>query len=707
MKRMFLISFLFCAAFTANAQNQQITTLLPVPQQVSFGNGRFRLNANFTVAVKADAGDSTLYFAVNRAFQTLNRRTALYFKQQRITAKDESDTSSLIIRVKQKKEAVPGGDESYTLTVTPQNIRLEAPATAGTLHGLETLLQLVQHDKEGYFLPAINIQDAPRFVWRGLMIDVARHFIPLEVIERNIDAMAAVKMNVLHLHLADDEGFRVESKLFPELQKKGSYGEYFTQAQIKQLIIYAKRRGIIIVPEFDMPGHTTGFLAGYPNLSSTPGQTYQPGPRFDLGDKSMGLMDIMKMINTYPTPSFDPSKESTYIFIDKFLGEMAALFPSPYIHIGADENNGVSWRNNPDIVAFMQKNNLADTHALQAYFVHRVQQILTKQHRRTLGWEELLSKDLPKDVAVQVWTDGTKMNDAAKLGHPVIISKGFYLDLFMPAYTHYQNDLLAGNIPDSAASKVLGGEAAQWAEAVDQDNIETRIWPRAAAVAERLWSSYKVNDLDDMYRRLFAISGQLDEIGLQHISSYERGLRRFTGGADITALKTLADVLTPLKGYKKLFARMTAPKSMSYQTTPLTAISDIVFVDSEVKRQFRIAVKSYLDKPNDTDAATITLQLEKWRDHRVALQVMINNGLMDNNINENSKKLYTAAVIGLEAVKLLQNKEKPSADWLKQRSDALDEMKKAYGEVELSIIPEIRALINQRMDAEPASYPIF
>jgi len=704
MKKTLLICFLFYTTFIANAQN---SSLLPIPQQISVGSGRFQLNANFTIAVKADPGDSTLYFAVNRAFQTLNRRTALYFRQQRITAKDASDTSSFIIQVKQIKEAIPGGDESYTLTVTPQNIHLEAPTTAGALHGLETFLQLVQHDKEGFFLPAVSIQDAPRFVWRGLMIDVARHFIPVDVIERNIDAMAAVKMNVLHLHLSDDEGFRIESKLFPELQKKGSFGEYFTQAQIKQLIIYAKQRGVIIVPEFDMPGHTTGFLAGYPNLSSTPGQTYQPGPRFDLGDKPMGLMDIMKMINTYPTPSFDPSKESTYTFIDKFLGEMASLFPSPYIHIGADENNGVSWRNNPDIVTFMRKNNLADTHALQAYFVKRVQQILTKHHRHTLGWEELLSKDLPKDVAVQVWTDGTKMNEAAKLGHPVIISKGFYLDLFMPAYTHYQNDMLAGNLPDSVASNVLGGEAAQWAEAVDRDNIETRIWPRAAAVAERLWSPYKVNDADDMYRRLFVISHQLDEIGVQHISNYERALRRFTGGTDITPLKTLTDVLAPLKGYKKLFARMTAPKSMSYQTMPLTAISDIVFVDSEVKRQFRTMVKSYLNKPNDADATTIILRLGKWRDHRAALELLINMGLMDNSINENSKKLYAAAVIGLDAIKLLQNKEKPSADWLKQRSDALDQMNKVYGEVELSIIPEIRALVNQQLDAEPASYPIF
>jgi hexosaminidase len=706
MKRILSALFLLLAALIVNAQSPQNTALLPVPQNIAFHSGRFMLNANFSIAVKADASDSVLYFAINRAFQTLNRRTALYFGQQRITAKDISDTSLLIINVKHKTAVTIGGDESYNLTITPKNIRLDAPSTIGALHGLETFLQLVQHGQAGFFLPALSIQDAPRFVWRGLMIDVARHFIPVDVIERNIDAMAAVKMNVLHLHLSDDEGFRVESKVYPELQKKGSYGEYFTHAQIKELITYAKRRGIMIVPEFDMPGHTTGFLAAYPNLASIPG-VYQPGPRFPFSGKPMGLMDIMKMINTSPTPSFDPAKESTYVFLDKFLGEMSSLFNSPYMHIGADENNGVSWRNNPAIVAFMKKNNLPDTHALQAYFVNRVQRILTKHHRHTLGWEELLSENLPKDVAVQVWTDGSKMNAAVKLGHPVIISRGFYLDMFMPAYTHYQNDLLAGKLSDTLASKVLGGEAAQWAEAVDKDNIETRVWPRAAAIAERLWSPYEVTDVDDMYRRLFVISGQLDEIGVQHISSYERGLRRLTGGGDISPLKTLTDVLTPIKGYKKLFAKMGKPVSLTYQTAPLTDVSDIVFVDSEVKRQFRAAVKSYSKNPNDTDAGLITAQLEKWKAHRTALEPLINKGLTGSGINENSKYLYTAAVIGLEAFKMLKNKEKPSADWVKQRTDALNEIKKVYGEVELCIVPEIKALVDQQLAAEPANYPIF
>jgi hexosaminidase len=396
MKR-FLTLCLSVAAISAFAQNAQLTNLMPLPQSVAFAGGKFVLTSNFTVGVKADKTDSTLLSAVNRAYQTLNRKTGLYFGKQYITANDNSDTSSLLVSVKQKAVIAIGVDESYTLTTGTNHVSLTANTTIGALRGLQTLIQLSVHDTDGYYFPAVAITDLPRFKWRGLMIDAARHFIPLDVVKRNIDAMEAVKMNVLHLHLSDDEGFRIESKLFPMLQGKGANGDYYTQVQIKELIKYAGQRGIMIVPEFDMPGHASSWFAGYPELASAPGP-YEPGPRFKLsapGGKPLGLMDIMKMINTTPTPTFDPSKETTYAFLDKFLGEMAALFPSPYIHIGADENNGAAWKANPAIASFMQQNQIADTHALQAYFVKRVSQLLTKHNKKTLGWEESFSTDLP------------------------------------------------------------------------------------------------------------------------------------------------------------------------------------------------------------------------------------------------------------------------------------------------------------------------
>ncbi|MFC0182697.1 hexosaminidase [Pseudarcicella hirudinis] len=702
MKKIIFTLFVLSSAVTLHAQTNPEITLLPVPKSISLQGGTFTLKSDFKVSVKANQTDSILYQAVNRAFQTLNRRTNLYFEQQRITYKDSSDNSTFIIRVKQKASVTLNQDESYQLKITGKDISLNAVTTTGALRGLETFLQLLQSNASGFSLPQLTIEDAPRFVWRGLMIDVARHFIPLDVVKRNIDAMAAVKMNILHLHLSDDEGFRVESKIFPELHKKGSYGEYYTQAQIRELVAYARQRGIIVVPEFDMPGHTTGFLAAYPQLASAPGP-YEPGPRFKRSGKKLGLMDIMTLIQTTPTPAFDPSKESTYTFLDKFIGEMANLFPAPYLHIGADENNGVSWKNNPEIVAFMKKNKLEDTHALQAYFVKRVSQILQKHHKQTAGWEELLSKDLSKNVIVQVWSDSSYLRKAIKQGNPVIISKGFYLDLFMPASVHYNNGL----IPSSAPSNILGGEAALWAEAVDKDNMETRAWPRTAAIAERLWSPSSVKDSEDLYLRLFSVSNQLDEIGLQHRSNYERGLRRLTGGEDIIPLKTLTDVLTPIKGYKKLFAKMTAPLSHTYQTAPLTRVSDIVFVDSEIKRSFRRTIGNYLNHKEANALQILQEQLAQWKENYPHLEALINRHAMGNEVAVHAKNLYEAAQIGLEILAKLKTNETLSPEWIKQKQEALNSLKKADGEVELAIIPEIEALLNQKLAPEPLDYPLF
>ena len=709
MKKLLLLCLLACAAVITYAQTTPLSNLMPMPKSMVFGTGQFNIKPNFTVSVKADGADTILYAAVNRAYQTLNRKTGLYFGQQYITQNDKSDTAALVVTVKQKALAQLGGDESYSLTITPKQINLAANTTAGALHGLETAIQLTTNSGQGYYLPAVTINDAPRFQWRGLMIDVARHFIPLDVVERNIDAMAAVKMNVLHLHLSDDEGFRIESKIYPELQRKGSLGDYYTQAQIKDLINYAQTRGIIIVPEFDMPGHTTSWLAGRPELAAAPGP-YQPGPRFKIRSpdgKPMGLMDIMKMINSAPTPSFDPSKESTYVFLDKFFGEMGTLFPSPYIHIGADENNGVAWKINPAIAAFMKKNNMADTHALQAYFVKRVSQLLAKHHKKTLGWEELFSTDLPKDVAVQIWSNATYADKALAHGNRILVSKGFYLDVFMPAYVHYNNVTIPDSISAENKSLFAGGEAAQWSEAVDKDNIETRIWPRAAAIAERLWSPASVKDVPDMYRRLFAVSNELDELGVQHISNYSRSLRRLTGGQDIAPLKTVADVLSPIKGYKKMFAGMTKPASASFQTTPLTAISDIIFVDSEVKRRFRKLVADYLQTKDAATEQAIRNQLLAWKNHRTALEPLLQNIPNSADINAFSKNLVIAANIGLEALDNLKAGKTASADWTKQKMDELSITKTVYGEADLDIIGEIEGLVNGKLAAEPADYPLF
>ena len=701
-KKLLAIISLFAAA-KASSQIESSLNLLPVPKNIQVQQGSFTLTDDFSVAIHEPGADTIVVKAVNRMYQALNRRSGLYFKRRYISSKDNSATSALQIHVTKIAAPFIGVDESYSLTVTSDKIILNAPTSIGALHGLGTILQLLAKNDTGeFYFPGVIIQDAPRFPWRGLMIDVSRHFMPLDVLRRNIDAMATVKMNVLHLHLTDNEGFRIESKVFPQLQNKGSNGDYYTQAQIKDLIEFAEDRGIIIVPEFDMPGHTKSWFAGHPELASAPGP-YEPGPPVDFHNvQQMNMSTIMQLVTTAPFPAFDPSKESTYQFIDKFIAEMSGLFPSPFIHIGADENNGVVWKNNPDIVAFMQAHHIENTHALQAYFVSRVREIVKKNHKQMIGWEEMFSKDIAPDATVQVWQNSAYTKKALEHGNPVLISKGFYLDQFMPAYIEYKNP----ELPDSNSSQVRGGEAAEWTEIADKTNIETRIWPRAAAVAERLWSPASVTDTDDMYRRLFAVSEQLDEQGLQHIADYERGLRRISN-EHFDAVKTLADVLAPIRGYKKLFAQLGKPESVSYQTAPLVQVSDIVFVDSRVKWQFRNAVRSYLVNKDAASEAIIMAFLMRWQNNHEQLKNLFAYSSQLKAVEEHSKNLAAVSAIGIDALRKIKAGGSPDANWTNEKLAILKSANKSYGETELCIIPEIEALVSQRLAPLPASYPIL
>jgi hexosaminidase len=228
---------------------------------------------------------------------------------------------------------------------------LRAPTSIGALRGVETFLQLISGDAHGFFIPAVEIQDKPRFKWRGLLIDVGRHFEPVEVIKRQLDGMAAVKLNVLHFHLSEDQGFRVESRKYPKLHELGSDGDYYTQAQLRGASSIRGPPGIRVVPEFDMPGHVTSWVVAYPELASAPGP-------YTIA-RGFGVFD----------PAFDPTRESTYKFIDGFVSEMVKIFPDPYWHIGGDENNGKQWAANPKIQAFMKEKKIPDAHGLQTHLI--------------------------------------------------------------------------------------------------------------------------------------------------------------------------------------------------------------------------------------------------------------------------------------------------------------------------------------------------
>src|SRR5882672_11475949 len=325
-----LVLILSCAlSLTAPLKAQSISAevmapvqlnLMPVPSSLQTQTGRLPITGNFNVAVKNHT-DDRLRAGIARMLTRLAGRTVLTLPAD--LAADES-TATLVVQCERAGDPIPSlnENESYSLEITDQQARLVAPTVVGALRGLETLLQLLECDRDGYYLPGVQIQDHPRFPWRGLMIDVGRHYQPMEVLKRNLDAMAAVKLNVLHWHLTEDQGFRIESKKFPRLHQMGSDGKFYTQDQAREIIAYARERGIRVVPEFDLPGHATSWLVGYPELGSAPGP-------YTI-ERKVGIFE----------PALDPTRDSTYKFLEGFLGEMAALFPDAYLHIGGDENEG-------------------------------------------------------------------------------------------------------------------------------------------------------------------------------------------------------------------------------------------------------------------------------------------------------------------------------------------------------------------------------
>ncbi len=700
-KTIILILLIPIFGFQVSAQDALIN-IMPYPREVKTGPGKHRIDKDFIVMLSASKDDKIIEDAVNRFVVRLRARTLVTFQQERIVPNELGENAKLSITVKSKAVPSIGIDESYQIDINEKQISLNANTSIGALRGLETLLQLVSADEAGYYLPNLQINDTPRFKWRGMMVDVARHFLPVSILKKQIDAMAIVKLNVLHVHLSDDDGFRVESKLFPKLHELGSNGRYFTQTELKDLVKYASDRGIIIVPEFDVPGHTRSWLAGYPEFASQPGP-YKPGPRFQF-DANAKQVDLMKAVMSGPTPTIDPTREEVYKFFDKFFGEMAPIFPSPYLHIGADENNGAAWNTNPKIAQFMKDKGMKDTHELQSYFVKRLYDLVKKNNRTTITWQEGYSEQLPKDIIVQAWIapggymKATPPLEIAQKGNQVLISTGSYLDLFMPSHIHYINQ----NIPSDIDKNVLGGEAALWSELVDENSFETRAWPRAASIAERLWSPSTVYNVDDMYRRLYVLSDRLEEAGLNHRLNIKRMLSELANGTDLDAPLTVLETISPYKGYRRLAGTMMQPLSTKYETKPLVDLPDFAEVDSEFEWSFRNQIASYLKGDNPDARKQIETTLLRWKAaaDRLSQQVRIAPNL--KSLNAFSERIITATDIGLQALDKPFDETKKT-EVIKQ----LRSMKAQTDVAEIRILDEIEALVNGKLDSWPASYGAF
>ena len=648
-----------------------VHSLMPVPASLTIATGRVPLGMSTTVAL-AGVSDDRLRSAVQRMMRRLESRTG--YTMSRAFAADRA-TATIVVEAAAAGMAMPtlGEDESYSIQASGAQVVLKAPAVVGAMRGLETLLQLVSGDRQGAFIPAVQIQDRPRFPWRGLLIDAGRHFEPVEVIKRQLDAMAAVKLNVLHFHLSEDQGFRVESRKFPKLHQLGSDGEFYTQDQLKDLVEYARQRGIRVVPEFDMPGHVTSWVVGYPELASAPGP-YQIERRFGVFDAS-----------------FDPTRESTYRFIDTFIGEMVRIFPDPYWHIGGDENNGKQWAANASIQAFMKKRGIADAHALQTHFNQRVLAMLKKYNKRMMGWDEIFQPGLPKETVVHSWRGQKSLFEAAKQGYDGVLSAGYYIDLMEPASRHYVVDPLpaASGLSETEAAHILGGEATMWGEWVGPETIESRLWPRTAAIAERFWSPREVADVEDMYRRLERVSIQLEELGLQHERNGDVLLRRLVGERDLSTLKVLSGVVEPVKGYQR--------GGQQRWTTlgPLTHLVDAVSVDNPRGREVRTLIDRLLNDAPRFGAGRDRLRalFTEWRDARPPLLALIDRAPALREVEPLVGDLADLGAVGLSALEALALNATPLPEWRDTHVVTLDRAARPKAALEFPMAPLMRELM--------------
>lgn len=509
-----------------------------------------------------------------------------------------------------------GDDESYRLAIDGREARIEAAQEWGVLRAFATLTQLVRVDADGPHLPVLTVDDAPRFPWRGLMIDTARHFVRTETLLRTLDAMALFKLNVLHLHLSDDQAFRFSSRAFPEL---ADAERHYSAGELRALVHEAADRGIRIVPELDVPGHVASWLAVHPEWGLGEAVT-APATRF--GPHSCCL---------------DPDNPTAVRAAQTLFLELAEVFPDRFVHFGGDE---------------VQLPDGAEIGALQAAFNAPVVARLREFGKSPIAWDEAIHPDLPRDVVIQAWRGTAARTRALAAGFDTVHSAGYYLDLSYPADLHYLSDPEQGTDPDLLADprlahvrpglemlqrmwnadaptgraesggRVLGGEACMWTELVTDDLLPLRVWSRMPAIAERLWSDAAARDVDDMYRRLTAAHALLAATGVTDLHAImARGLERLgLNTTDIAELMPLLAALEPVKWYARLLgttamAQRTAGEaedvaSRPYDTTTeLTRVVDLLPPESLAARGLA----------HETDVGKLRETAAGWRRQRLCV----------------------------------------------------------------------------------------
>ena len=543
-----LAILLFFTATLFAQQNTSSLNLIPVPVSVKLGQGQCVLPYNATIYYN---GPEEARNIVNQLADRLNTGGNLI-----LIKKGKSDMPGSINYVLTSEPGIPA--EGYQLIVNRKNITLKASQVSGLFYGTQTLLQLLpaavefperQKPVKSWTIPEVTIADHPRFAWRGLMLDVSRHFFTVAQVKDYIDQMVKYKFNLLHLHLTDDQGWRLQIKSLPKLTEVGAwrvertgtfgtlpkpepgekvtYGGFYTHEDIKELVKYASDRFVNILPEIDVPGHSLAAITAYPELSCTPGEYYvSPGDRFMVwpggGQHFYGLLD-----NT-----ICPALEKNFEFLDKVFTEVAELFPFGYIHMGGDETARNFWEKSEQIKALMQEKGLKNLDEVQSYFVKRVEKIINSKGKKMIGWDEILDGGLAPNAAVMSWRGMKGGIEAAKQGHEVVMSPTdfAYIDYMQgdasiepPVYAtlRLKKAYQFEPIPEGVNPALIkGGQANLWTEQVyNTRHLQYMTWPRGMAIAEALWSPKEKRNWNDFSSRVESHFKRLDMAGVKYAPS--------------------------------------------------------------------------------------------------------------------------------------------------------------------------------------------
>ncbi|RAW00291.1 beta-N-acetylhexosaminidase [Pseudochryseolinea flava] len=540
------------------AQHAFPNAIIPAPVSVAYQQGSFQLGSTTIIGVQVKHAESSTIAAY--LADKIKVATGFHLK---IVTSGESSIQFVI----NPKADTKLGREGYTLHVTEKKITVTANSGAGLFYGVQTLLQLLPKEIEStkvvskaWHVPVVSITDYPRFAWRGMMLDVSRHYFSKAYVKSFIDRMARYKFNRFHWHLTDDQGWRVEIKSLPELTRVGAWrvprtgtfgdnappkpgevasdGGFYTHEDIKEIVQYARQRYIEILPEIDVPGHSMAAIASYPSLSVTNDTSIRVSPGSDFSEwYGDGKFEM------FVDNSLDPTDEKVYQFLDKVFSEIAGLFPFEYIHMGGDECYKGYWERDAGVQAFMKKKNITNSHELQSYFAKRVSKILAAKKKKMIGWDEILEGGLAPGAAVMSWR-GTKGGvEAAHQKHSVVMSPApiYYLDMMQgdasiepPVYSSarlqdvYAFDILPKEID---STYVLGGQGNLWTEQVPTPaQVEYMVYPRAFAIAESMWSQKSKKNWGNFVERVEEHFARFDEAKVNYATSLYDPLIKITKG---------------------------------------------------------------------------------------------------------------------------------------------------------------------------------